>query len=227
MPLTSKRAYVWLTVGLVAAATACGDETSRADFPVESGIARRRPLTELAPAEMTALCETALATTVTFLQSDETMSYACTLAASLLSITADDSSSVHVDEQSCRDARKECLKLPDPEPTEPPGCAAFKIDLPATCQATVGEYEECVERLLTALDDDWRSISCSSLAKIPLQEWPAAHVTGPRQVEGCARIAQDCTSLPWPSVKGAYGRANERSEAVRRERATVAGSGTP
>jgi hypothetical protein len=204
---------------------ACGDDTSGTNFPVESGLERGRALGSLANTERTELCQTAVDTAVTFFESDETTDYACTLAASLTSITVGDSYTVHVDEQSCVEARKECLKLPKMDSITGPDCKTLATDLPPTCAATVGEYEDCLERLFDALIDDWHSTTCNSLAKLPLEAWPAARVTGPGQVEGCARLQRDCAGLAWPSVTGAYGQANHRSEEIRDARAAAAKSG--
>jgi hypothetical protein len=201
--------------------TACSVDVTRTGkaFPVESGIARSKPLSSLTDKEADALCQASLRTTLAFFESDATLSFACTVAGALNGIAFE--TPVHVDKVMCDEARRECLSLPDPEPIAPPDCKTLIAVPPETCSATVGDYEMCLEGTFDMFLNDWRSQTCSEIARRPIEESLRVNVDGPDQVAGCSVVRSQCPNLPWPSVKGAFGRANERSTTLREARAAA------
>jgi hypothetical protein len=188
-------------------------------FPVESGISHSKPLSSLTDKEADALCQTALRTTLAFFESDAALGFACTIAGALNGIAFE--TPVHVDKVMCDEARRECLSLPAPEPISPPDCQTLSSVPPATCPATVGDYETCLESTYDMFLNDWHSQTCSAIAERPFDELLRVHVSGPDQVLGCSVLRSQCPHLLWPSVEGAFGRANERSTALREARAAA------
>jgi hypothetical protein len=216
----SQPASAWLALTCVTACVACSVETtSGGHFSVESGISRSKLLSALTAAEAQTLCQSSVRSTLTFFESHETLQYACTLTGALDAIVLD--GSPHIDRAKCEEARRECLSLPEPESIDPPDCATLISIPPETCTATVGDYEICLEGTFQMFLNDWSGQTCRSLANRRFERGIGGNVDGPDQVLGCSIVRRDCPMLPWPSVEGAFGRANERAAALREARAAA------
>jgi hypothetical protein len=188
--------HVWPSVRFLATALllACADDTGGAQFPVESGLDEKRMLQTLSPAEAQQLCRTGIRATDVFFDSASAASFLCTLTGAAGSLPA---KTAKVEPASCEKMRMECLSKPVTRTHEGDLCSSYSI--PSQCAVSVGEYERCAERYFEALLNEWKAVSCASLAMKASLEIPG-ELDDASEVPGCERLQSECPDGKWPSV---------------------------
>ncbi|RLB45627.1 MAG: hypothetical protein DRJ42_29510 [Deltaproteobacteria bacterium] len=136
-----------LLTALTLTGAAC---TSGVDGPVDTGLDRGKKLSAVTDAEAQAAC---MSVTTETLAPEVSWERQCTGAAVFGTATPD----------ACAAARTGCLEMdpPPPEPTEPTDCSTASASDLAGCDATVGQFEDCMNASYTAYIDYINALSCA------------------------------------------------------------------
>lgn len=140
-----KRALILMTLATLAlSAAACGN-----DGPISTGLSRDKQLSELTDADARTACSNIAAEDLSL---DLSREQECTLAGVYSSETP----------AGCEEVRTACLAAEptEPEPTEPTDCSGATAEDVAGCDATVGEFEDCLNAQYTGQVDYLNALSC-------------------------------------------------------------------
>lgn len=170
-----------------AALVACGDDSGGGGPPpevfVDTGIDSSSHVSELSPAEEQRLCDEVAEATLMVLQAPGIVTGFCTLEGILLSLLSPAADR----ERVCEEFVANCtapLSLPDLSVF---GANCGKPD--PTCDATVGEIEQCTNAAIAALESFYLDVSCRDLSTITIA--PAVPVAP----TDCQDVERRCPDL--------------------------------
>ena len=159
-----------LALLLAVALAGCGDDKSSA---LSTGVDRNKPLGTVTPSEAQAICNATQTWTNQTITRDKQQQVTCRVTsnaiAALSARPAVMGGPAVTDAQlqmTCQAAYAACTMRPAPEPgNTPPTCQAF----PASCTATVGEYETCLNDVPPFLDMTLATLpTCEMLTRISI-----------------------------------------------------------
>lgn len=158
---------------------ACGDDDGGG---VSTGLPQDQPLSELDDGDVRMACEAAADGLDGVLSADERKRIECTGQALPLSINAAGSGQPQVDVGECRDLVQRCVG--GEEIGESADAPALDLDFSSDvdcagesmtaqfddCDATVGQYEDCLNAVLAEMDRFFAMIDCDALADVESQD---------------------------------------------------------
>jgi hypothetical protein len=168
--MRARLSEVVLGLTLVLAASACQEDEPKAFSP---GVDRNKPLGMVTPAEAQAICSATQAWSRDAVAQEKQRLLACRVTAILAAAGGAGLGGAgglgNVDQAqlqaTCKAAYDTCLATPEPTGNEPIMCESF----PASCTATVGEYEACLTEVPAFVDRTLPSLpTCETLNLISL-----------------------------------------------------------
>ncbi len=179
---------------------------------VSSGLPPSTKLSELDAQEVMDACGNIVSSLDATL-SVELERFNCTLRAIPMSISVTLSGQTTGDPAKCRELRDRCLGGEDiggnvqPVMVEPVGSqiqcmSPAAVAASQSCQATVGEYESCLNAIVANAQASFRRLDCS-LVEDPGQLQNAMQPPAPPQPEVCADLDARCPQLGIPGIGAA------------------------
>jgi hypothetical protein len=161
-----------LALLLAVALAGCGDEKSSA---LSTGVDRNKPLGTVTPSEAQAICTATQMWTNQAITSDKQQQVTCRVTSNAIAALSARPAVMGAPpvtdaqlQMTCQTAYDTCIMRPAPAPapsTAAPTCQAF----PASCTATVAEYETCLNDVPPFLDMTLAMLpTCQTLTRLSI-----------------------------------------------------------
>jgi hypothetical protein len=196
-----------LLVGLVGAALGCGGGDGGSGGgggggTFDLGVPKDKPLVQLEDSELETVCTRIENTASSLFSQQQLHDFACTFEGFAASLTADANGNFQIDRQACMQEKNTCLSMPyDPEDSpfedlqdefaEECNPTQLRSQL-ADCNATVAEYEACLNAGLNLMRQMLSSFDCD---RFNPQDLDNLMDFDPDALPACQTLAQKCPGL--------------------------------
>lgn len=180
-------------LGTVGGGVPGGSVGGTSTAPIPPSLSRGDLVSELTPAEVSALCSTLDAELSAAVSEDDAQRLSCTLLALFVSLGSDGAGGTVVDRAACQAAFDDCVSSDSGSTVTTSSCdGAGLASAAAGCPTTVGDFADCTHASAQQLARAVDTFNCAAFSSPALVDEALA---GPMDVAACTSIESECPAL--------------------------------